>query len=312
MMDLPPLTLEQAQGLHERPAMIQRVAVPKTAAEYIDTVGAMPESKNSPARLRAVVDSGISVGIKSGMSFHLENIRRAVKANERNLDQVYDFGMLLIHDRVVPPVITEARDIYSQDGNYTLRLSGAHYRIESQARFVSTPPTWRDYLTFPRANISRTDLVANLSPKTEEERKAWKMAVADGWRQGVAQANLILSTAFDRMNRDLSGMLRFHTFVMQGKISLPAIASESIAVTREGATMSVDETLLRIVTLPEFNGRLDTWTASGSLTPAQASTPTHQVAASVPGRSQAEAAVRSSSEMPASPPLVEGQGAPVE
>nr|WP_240533992.1 type IV secretory system conjugative DNA transfer family protein [Aeromonas veronii] len=58
------------------------------------------------------------------------------------------------------------------------------------------------------------------------------------------------------MNRDYTGMLRFHSFVMQGKLTMPAIASESIAVTHNGQTMAVDETLLRITTLPEFNGKM--------------------------------------------------------
>nr|WP_240533995.1 type IV secretory system conjugative DNA transfer family protein [Aeromonas veronii] len=76
----------------------------------------------------------------------------------------------------------------------------------------------------------------------------------DGSR--VEQANLMLQYGLDRMNRDYTGMLRFHSFVMQGKLTMPAIASESIAVTHNGQTMAVDETLLRITTLPEFNGKM--------------------------------------------------------
>ena len=64
----------------------------------------------------------------------------------------------------------------------------------------------------------------------------------------------------DRMNRDFTGMLRFHTFVMQGKLRMPAVASEQIPVTQQGETMAVDETLLRITTLPAFTADSRRWT----------------------------------------------------
>ena len=65
--------------------------------------------------------------------------------------------------------------------------------------------------------------------------------------------------AMDRMNRDFAGMIRFRTFAVEGKLSMPAIASESIPVTRDGQTMAVDETLLRITTLPTFDGTSSHW-----------------------------------------------------
>ena len=69
----------------------------------------------------------------------------------------------------------------------------------------------------------------------------------------------MLSQAMDRLNRDFSGMGRFHRFVVEGKVSLPAIATEDIPVSRNGSTMAVDETLLRITTLPEFNSKMGSW-----------------------------------------------------
>lgn len=259
-MDMPPMTLEEAQRLYDRPAYVQ-------SAESNDATtlaGVMQAQKNEAAKARAqaILDTALGIGVKAGLAWQLRNINEAVSRRQREFDTVYDFGQLMVQDRVVPPVITETRDLYNQDGDYALRLSGAYYRIEQQARFASVAPNWREYLTFPTPDIDRAVLMAALLPRDSEEKRVWELAVSDGWRQGVGQANLMLQYGLDRMNRDFTGMLRFHTFVQQGKLTMPAIASESIAVTNNGQTMAIDETLLRITTLPEFNGKMSNWTST--------------------------------------------------
>jgi defect-in-organelle-trafficking protein DotC len=96
-------------------------------------------------------------------------------------------------------------------------------------------------------------------PESADEKTLWRIAVKNGWDEGVQQANLMLTQAMDRLNRDYSGMSRFQRFVVEGKITLPAIAREDIPVTQEGSTLVVDETLLRLTTLPQFNSKLSRW-----------------------------------------------------
>jgi len=266
-----PMTLADAQQLYQKPAHV----APAVAAEPGNAeLAALLKSGRidaSGARARAIIDSGLSVGLKAGMGAQLRVIGGSVERSERDLDTVYDFGRLMIQGRVVPPVITEARDLYNQDGEYTIRLSGALFKIETQARFSSVPPNWRDYLSFALTptTVDAVSMVTGVSPKTGDEERLWKAAVTDGWNQGVGQANLMFKHAMDRMNRDLLGMYRFQTFVVQGKISMPAVASESIPVTRAGQSMAVDETLLRITTLPEFDNVADHWSGSIVTSPNQ-------------------------------------------
>jgi len=256
-LDMPPMTLEDVQRLYDRPAYVQSARSQNAAV----LAGAMKAQSNEAekARFQAIFDTALGLGVKAGMAWQLRNIDDAVKRRQREFDTVYDFSHLMIQDRVVPPVITEARDLYSQDGDYALRLSGAYYKIEYQARFSSVAPNWREYLTFPKPDLDRVALMATLLPRDFEEKRVWRLAVADGWKQGVEQVNLMLQYGLDRMNRDYTGMLRFHTFVMQGKLSMPAVASEAIDVTLNGQEMAVDETLLRITTLPEFNDKMSGW-----------------------------------------------------
>lgn len=246
-----PMSLAEAQRLFDRPAHV------RSAGDAVPERGGKGVNEAQKARAKAVHDTALSFGLKAGLTWQLRNINSAITSMSRDLDQVYNFGALMINQRVVPPVITEARNLYNQEGDYAVRLSGAFYNIERQARLTSVPPNWREYLNFPKG--APAEQIEMLIVQTDNERTVWQEAVKNGWGQGVEQANLMLTQAMDRLNRDFSGMGRFHRFVVEGKVSLPAIASEDIPVSQNGSTMAVDETLLRITTLPEFNSKMSTW-----------------------------------------------------
>ena len=278
--DLPPMTLEEARTAFDRPAMVRSAAPGELGPD------GKPRNEAQKARINAITDNGLSLGVKAGLSFQLRNVERAVGKMSRDLDLIYDFTPLMIQQRVVPAVITEARDLYNQDGDRAVRLSGAFYTIKQQARFASVAPNWREYLAFPRTSVNRSTLRGTLAPATDEERQVWRDAVNNGWRQGVEQANLMLEQAMDRLNRDFGGMSRFHRFVIEGKMSMPAVAREDFAVTQQGSTLALDETLLRITTLPEFNSKLGNWNALVA-TPAGIAAPATAVAPVAPAAAPA-------------------------
>jgi defect-in-organelle-trafficking protein DotC len=254
VVDPPLMTLEQAEHLYKRPAIIQ-----PAAAGDGEQSAAAPSNLAQKARAQALLDTALGVGIKAGLAWQLRNVRIAIDGLARDLDLLYNFQPLMIHQRVVPPVITETRNLYNQNDDNTVRLSGAYYKIERQAAFASVAPSWRTYLSFPPASTDGDPMLSMLLPANPAERTAWEMAVKDGWDQGVAEANLMLTRGMDRLNRDFSGMSRFHRFVLDGKITLPAVAREDIPVTQSGVSMAVDETLLRITTLPQFEAHLAKW-----------------------------------------------------
>jgi len=248
------MTLEQAQNLHKHSKTTDDDTQDATAL-------AVQHQKNvaAQARIQALFDTAFNVGVKGGLAWQLSAISKSVTKHTREFDTIYDFGRLMVRDLVVPPVITEARDLFHQDGDKSLRLSGAYYQIESQAKFASNAPNWREYLMFPSTDTSSAGVLLAMKPKNESEEQLWRAAVSDGWQQGVEQANLLLRNGLDRLNRDFTGMLRFHTFVAQGKITLPVIATERIPVTKQGNTMAIDEKLLRITQLPDFDENVSKW-----------------------------------------------------
>ena len=246
--DMPP-TLDQVQGQY----IEQRIdgAQQRLLAEASSPVVL--------ARTQSLLNQARSIGIKAGMNWELAVIKKGVQENERDLDTIYDFSNLMIKRLVVPPVITESRDLYNQDGDYAIRLSGAMYKIESQARFSSTPPNWRQYLVFPSVDTSKQQVPAGLMPKTSLEQGAWKEAIEEGWKDGIEQADHMMEHGFDELNRDFTGMLRFHKFMAQGKVSMPVVAYDDIPVTKNGNTMAVDEKLLRLTVIPDFNDDMSKW-----------------------------------------------------
>ncbi|MEA9392228.1 type IV secretory system conjugative DNA transfer family protein [Acerihabitans sp. TG2] len=257
MSDMPPVTLEQLQGIYTGN---EKIVDPSSTLsdqqlQSLKNSGNVAES----ARKQALYDTGLNIGVRGGLAFQLNSIRNSIESHQRDFDIAYDFSNLMIQDRVIPPVIAQMKDVYNQDGDLTLRLSGASYEIVSQAKFSSVPPNWRGYLSFPKSNFTAEFLNTALRPKGSDEQKLFNLAMADGWNQGVENANLMLTQALDRLNRDLKGMLLFHQFVVEGKVTMPIIASSEIPVTHDGNTMTVDNTLLRITRLPDFNAKPGEW-----------------------------------------------------
>lgn len=207
-------------------------------------------------RENAMREYAYNLAIRTAITSQLSKAQEQVNANARNLDSIYNFEPLMIQGRVIPPVITEVRNLYNQNTPHQIRLSGAVYDIYSQARFSSTAPNWRDYLVFPNEK-NAYELLAygatGFEPKNDRERQVWVSATKKGWQAGVEQANDIIRLAMERLNRDYTGMVRFHTFVAQGKITLPIISSYQLHNTNLGERLILDEKLLQIQTLPTFN-----------------------------------------------------------
>ena len=206
-------------------------------------------------RLKAMTEYAKSVAIRSGIKSRMTTIDETIKANSRMLDGIYDFTPLMI-DRVVPPVISEANNLYNQKGDNQINTAAKIFKIVKQARFSSTGINWREYLTFPvesSAFEKYAYVAGEMQPQDDIELKAWQEATIEGWGLGVNQANIILEQGMDRLNRDYLGMVRFHQFVMQGKLSMPVINRYNLYDTNDGTTMVMDETMLRITVLPTFN-----------------------------------------------------------
>lgn len=206
-------------------------------------------------KMKAMYDYAKAVAIRAAMTSRISDIQGVVEKHSRELDAIYNFEPLMIQKRVVPPVITEARDLYNQSSSLQIRLSKALYNIERQAYFSSTAPNWREYLRFNSEGSAYGKFGyfgGDMQPKTKMESEIWADATRKGWELGARQANVILEQAMGKLNRDYTGMVRFHTMVLEGKLTMPSVSNYNLYDSNNGSRLIIGEELLEIDVLPTF------------------------------------------------------------
>ena len=232
---------------------------PPTLEELLKQNPASPESAGIPSiRFNAIRETALTFGAQAGLARRsFDNLQR-LERQAHNLDVIYNFQALMVEGNVVPPVLTETTDVYDQSADDMLRVIGKVYRIEQQARFTYTPPTWRAYLML--GYDFDKNIVAAVSPQTDEERKLWKQGTEEGFALGVAQADSILKENFARLQRDFLGMVKYHQMLEAGMVTKPYVASTNKGVIRsEDGSMHVGEVFLRITAEPDFVSEPGKW-----------------------------------------------------
>lgn len=104
--------------------------------------------KQSMSKIRemALKETALSIGAQSGLAWRARMIDDQLVKQARKLDTVYDFNTLILDHNVLPAVLIEGRNTLNLADTQTIRISDRTYKVAKQARFVTTPPTWREYL----------------------------------------------------------------------------------------------------------------------------------------------------------------------
>lgn len=221
----------------------------------------MTEIKKSdainPIRIQALKESALSVGAQGALAKRSEEIDKMLAKNSRYLDQVFNFSALMLPNDVLPPVLLEGDNTINIADAQTLRISDKMYSIAAQARFVSAPPTWHDYLwmSFPKPDAPDVSIL----PKNAKEQKIWQSALTLGWKQGLAQGDTIFSDNVARLKRDYNGMVLYDKLVLQNMISLPEVAKTQLGVTGGGNALTVNDQIKRLTVEPTLNSNSNYW-----------------------------------------------------
>ncbi|MBI2790816.1 MAG: type IV secretory system conjugative DNA transfer family protein [Gammaproteobacteria bacterium] len=204
-------------------------------------------------------DTALSLGARAGLAWRASEINVLVSRNERQLDLIYNFNSLLLDNNVLPPVLIEGRQTLEQTADDVIRVADRAYTIQAQARFVTMAPTWRDYLKMQYKDPELPD--TSLMPRNEVEKNVWDKYLDEGWQAGVTQADVIFAENLGRLKRDYEGMIRYHTLLAQNMVSVPFVAQVNLGVTGGDSQMAINDRILRITTLPQFNNASSEWTA---------------------------------------------------
>lgn len=211
----------------------------------------------SSIRLQALRDTAMTIGAQSGLADRAKQLNAVLEARAQHLSQVFNFdGMMLPHN-VLPPILIEGRDSLNLATGESIRIADMTYEIQSQARFVTAPPTWRSYLWMDYKKPPIPDV--SLLPKNQEERAIWKKYVDKGWKQGGEQAEAIFKENLARLKRDYSGMVLYRKLLAQNIVSAPFVAKTDLGVTGDGSNIRVNDQVLRITALPTLQADSKRW-----------------------------------------------------
>lgn len=217
-----------------------------------------PRRRGSNAiRLTALQETALAVGAQSALAWRGDSIDRELMQHKRTLDLAFNFQALVMDHNVLPPVLLEGRTTLNLSDNTAIRLSDRMYEIAKQARFVTAPPHWREYLWL---NYKKPERPSNtLLPQNSRERKVWKKFVAQGWAKGIEQANRIFAEDLARLKQDYNGMALYRKLLAQNIVSAPFVAKTNLGITGDNNHLNINDTVLRITALPTLNKDSKTW-----------------------------------------------------
>lgn len=244
-------------------------------------------------RAQLLADGGRTVGFRGGLAARAQDLIGGLRLRERALDVQYEFGSLVSPSGMLPPVIVESRDVAAFTPDQ-IRTANRVYKKERDERFVSVPPTWRDYLLVGLPTQTNIDLpVMEARPVDSAEMKIWQEAVKQGWQEGADQALAILDANFNRLTRDYKGMLLYSTLLQQGIVGQSQVAESQQTVTGDGGQLTLGDKMRRLVGKAEFQVDAARWRPTikvGALPPPPAPVPA-QTSVAVPAQSAVSTAV---------------------
>lgn len=219
-------------------------------------------TKESETKIRSMAlrEMALSLGAQSGLAARAKTIDEQLIKQARSLDTIFDFKSLLLDNNVLPPVLLQGNNTLNLASGQAIRISDRTYKLAKQARFITTPPNWRQYLWL---DYSKPDLPPPaMLPNTKEERQVWCFYVEKGWQQGVEQADTILSENIARIKEDFTGMILYRKLLAMNMVSPPYVSHVDLGVTGNSEELHIDDRVLRITALPQLNVKSDEWRAA--------------------------------------------------
>jgi defect-in-organelle-trafficking protein DotC len=224
------------------------------------TVKERTRKQSGKFRQMALKETALSLGAQAGLAWRAKAIDEQLAKQTRTLDTIYDFNSLTLEHNILPPVLLEGRNTLNLADAQNIRVADRTYKVAKQAHFVTTPPTWRQYLWLDYVKPEYPNYT--LLPKTRLEKKIWCMYVAKGWKNGIEQANTILEENIARIKEDFGGMILYRKLLAMNMVSPPYVSHTDLGVTGDASEIRIDDRVLRITALPALNINSNEWRAA--------------------------------------------------
>lgn len=216
-----------------------------------------PELSN--LRIKALEDTAMSLAAQGGLAASSNQLNAHLEKDRWYLETLFNFNGMMLSHGVLPPVLVQGDSSLNLADPNTIRVADKTYKIIQQARFVTTPPNWRDYLwmRYDKPEIPNRTLL----PKNSEERKIWAKAIRMGWDKGTQQAYSIFQQNLARLKRDYQGMILYRKLLQQHMINAPYVSRTELGVTGDGNDMRINDQVLRITEMPKLQTESKGWKA---------------------------------------------------
>lgn len=210
-------------------------------------------------RIQGLEQAAMSFGAQSSLAWTSQGINQSLAHDKHHLNKIFNFRALLLSHNVLPPVLSEGDNAVATDNPNSLRLADKVYKIEKPPRFVTAPPTWRDYLWMDYKIPDKPNVT--LLPKTREEDKIWNTYYDKGWKAGVVQANGIFAANMGRLKRDYAGMILYRKLLAQNMVTPPFVAKSNLGITGDKNQIRIRDQVLRITATSELIKNSKKWHA---------------------------------------------------
>lgn len=214
-------------------------------------------SKINEIRLTALKQTARSLGAQAGLAWRSKQLNTILSQQKSNLDHIFNFNYLILNSNVLPPVLAEGRNTLNLADEYSLRIADHYYQIVFPPRFITAPPTWRDYIWMAYKKPETPN--SSLLPKNGDERAIWNDNIKIGWNEGVIQADEIFIANLNRLHRDYEGMVLYRKLLAQNMVTPPFVSQASLGVTGGGNDMRINDRVLRITSTPQLRTNAKTW-----------------------------------------------------
>jgi defect-in-organelle-trafficking protein DotC len=241
-----------------------RATTPRiTIGGGMDITGAVDSGVALDIRRDALKDAALSYGARGGLSFRSFEIAEELKGYDASLDQIFNFGQLLIRAPsgllIEPPIVSAAENaLIVEQGGIEAAVADRIYNIQKNAQIVTAPRNWRQYIQpFWTVDIETPPQI--LWPQSDTEEAEWDEQFEKGWKAGVEQADQIFESNLERLIADFNGMIRYRTLVAQNMISEPYTLHEDRGITGGGNELRIGDRAMRITGQSTFKTGHDEW-----------------------------------------------------
>lgn len=254
-------------GKH-KPANIKSSDLPKDLQAYLankkngqvyrneGTEASNPKKAQDALRQSTIESTATSFAAQAGLKWRYDRINEIIKKKyQGRLDEV-NFRPFVTNQNVLTPSILIVKDEENYVNDQKMVKTNISFVVADEARIVSNPPTYRDYLI--RYYDEPKKIHPILRPQNDEEQAAWQRGIMKGWMIGVRQANEIFNDGLLRMERDIEGRVNYRKMVKLHMISPAALKVTKRGVTFNDRTMNVGETVYEIPNVANFTN-LDEW-----------------------------------------------------